>query len=149
MASERSPNNLIAGNDGSSLIGGGGNATLTSSSSNDSMKGGTAQDTFVYTSGNDVINNYQSGEIINFAASSDEFIYSYGNGQDNFFKVGLEDSINLLNVSLEDIASTQITDNGVSAQLINGGSLNINGQAGSFKLGGQTFHVDYLNKSWS
>ena len=79
---------------------------------------------------------------------ADVFIYAYNNGQDNIFNAGLEDSVALLNISLDQIAGAQITDNGVTAQFTDGGSLNINGQAGSFKLGGQTFHADYQNKSW-
>ena len=79
----------------------------------------------------------------------DEYIYSYGNGNDNIFQAGSEDTINLLNISLEQIAGAEITDNGVNLKFNDGGSLNISGQAGNFKLGGQTFHADYQNKSWN
>ena len=79
----------------------------------------------------------------------DEYIYSYGNGQDNVFNVGIEDSVNLLNISLEQIVSAEITDKGVNVQFNDGGSLNIEGQAGKFYVGGQAYHADYQNKLWS
>lgn len=247
VGSENAMNHLKAGNFGSSLIGGCGYTTFTSGAGNDFMKGGSGQDTFVYTGGYDIIANYQSGEILNFSANYtgwttegndllinavegsvriqettnklvevaidnnviahvfeaegyegaldgrgfgafeiiigsdnlnnqifanaagsslwggrgnsnddlygnlgfDEYIYSYGNGTDNVFQTGNEDTVNLLNISLEQIVSAGITDNGVNVQFNDGGSLNISGQVGSFKLGEQTFHADYQNKIWS
>ena len=78
----------------------------------------------------------------------DEFIYAYGNGQD-IFNAGAEDIVNLLNTSIEQIASAEFTDNGISAKFTDGGSLTINGQAGTFKLGGYTFRADYQNKTFA
>ena len=79
---------------------------------------------------------------------SDEYIYSYGNGHDNIFQSGSEDTVNLLNISLDQISGAEILDNGVKLQFTDGGSLNISGQLGNFKLEGQVYHADYQNKTW-
>ena len=78
----------------------------------------------------------------------DEYVYSYGNGQDNIFNAGAEDAVNLDGVSLEQITTAQILDNGVNVQFTDGGALNISGQVGTFKLSGQSYGADYQNKSW-
>lgn len=79
----------------------------------------------------------------------DEYVYAYGNGQDNIYQAGGEDTTNLLNISLDQISGAEIFDNGVNLRFPDGGSLNISGQVGNFKLEGQVYHVDYQNKSWS
>ena len=78
----------------------------------------------------------------------DEFVYKYGDGQDNIFNSGAEDAVNLNGVSLEQITTAQILDNGVNLQFTDGGALNISGQVGTFKLSGQNYGADYQNKSW-
>lgn len=79
----------------------------------------------------------------------DEYVYSYGNGQDNIFQSGNEDTVNLMNISLDQITTAQILDNGVNLKFTDGGALNISGQVGTFKLGGQSYQANYQNKSWS
>lgn len=71
---------------------------------------------------------------------TDKYIYSYGNGQDNIYQAGSEDIVNLLNISLEQIAGVEIKENGVPAQFTDGGSLNIERQV---------YQADYQNKTWS
>ena len=78
----------------------------------------------------------------------DEYIYSYGNGHDNIFQSGGEDAVNLINMNLDQIAGAQILDNGVNLQFTDGGSLMVNGQVGTFKVGGQSYGADYQNKNW-
>ena len=78
----------------------------------------------------------------------DEYIYSYGNGQDNIFQSGNEDTIHLLNISLNQISGAEIKDNGVNLKFTDGGSLNISGQVGTFALGGQHYGVNYQSKTW-
>ncbi len=78
----------------------------------------------------------------------DEYIYSYGNGQDNIFQSGNEDTIHLLNISLNQISGAEIKDNGVNLQFTDGGSLNISGQVGTFALGGQHYGANYQSKTW-
>ena len=79
---------------------------------------------------------------------ADEYVYAYGNGQDNIYQSGDEDIVNLLNISLDQISGAEILDNGVNLQFTDGGSLNISGQVGNFKLEGQVYHADYQNKTW-
>lgn len=79
---------------------------------------------------------------------TDEYVYAYGNGQDNIYQAGSEDTVNLLNVSLDQISGATIFDNGVNLQFTDGGSLHISGQVGNFKLEGQVYHADYQNKTW-
>ena len=91
------------------------------------------------TGGNDIL----YGNV-----GADEFVYKYGDGQDNFYSIGAEDVVNLNGVNIEQFASVEFTDNGISAKFTDGGSLNINGQAGTFILGGQRFGADFQNKTW-
>ena len=78
----------------------------------------------------------------------DEFVYKYGDGQDNIFNSGVEDVVNLNTMTLDQIWGAQIYDNGVNLIFEDGGALNINGQAGTFILSGQTDGADYQNKLW-
>ncbi len=78
----------------------------------------------------------------------DEYIYSYSNGHDNIFQSGNEDTLNLLNMNLEQISGAMFTDEGTYFKFTDGGSLNISGQVGTFKVGGQTYGADYQNKNW-
>jgi len=78
----------------------------------------------------------------------DEYIYAYGNGNDNIDQSGNEDTVNLLNMSLDQIAGAMIFENGTYFQFTDGGSLNINGQVGTFKVGGQTYSADYQNSEF-
>ena len=78
----------------------------------------------------------------------DEYIYSYDNGQDNIFQSGNEDTIHLLNISLNQISGAEIKDNGVNLKFTDGGSLNISGQVGTFALGSQHYGANYQSKSW-
>ncbi len=78
----------------------------------------------------------------------DEYIYSYGNGHDNIFQSGSEDAVNLNGVILEQITNAEITDNGVNLKFKDGGSLNVNGQVGTFILSGQRYGADYQTKTW-
>jgi len=81
-------------------------------------------------------------------AGVDEFFYATGNGTDVILNAASNDIVNLLGVSLEQIASAEITDSGVNATFTDGGTLQVVGQAGSFVAGGQTYHADYQNKTW-
>ena len=84
-------------------------------------------------------------------AGADTFYYSYGDGKDNIFNADSNDLINLA-VTLDKISSAQISDNGVNINLVDGGSLNVSGQAGYFRV--QTdnattnYQADYQNKTW-
>ena len=78
----------------------------------------------------------------------DEYVYSYGNGQDNIFQSGNEDTVNLMNISLDQITNAGITDNGVNLNFADGGALNINGQIGTFIVSGQRYGADYQTKTW-
>ena len=78
----------------------------------------------------------------------DEFVYNYGDGQDNIFNAGTEDVVNLNSMNLAQFSGAAFTDNGLSFQFTDGGSLNINGQAGTFILSGQRLGVDYQNKTF-
>ena len=91
------------------------------------------------TGGNDVL----YGNI-----GSDEFVYRFGDGQDSIFNAGIEDAVNLNGVSLEQITSAEIDDNGVNLKFTDGGSLDITGQVGTFIVSGQRYGADYKNKTW-
>lgn len=78
----------------------------------------------------------------------DEYVYSYGNGHDNIFQSGNEDTLNLMNVRLEQISGAALTDNGSYLQFTDGGSLNISGRVGTFIVSGQSYGADYQSKTW-
>lgn len=78
----------------------------------------------------------------------DEYIYSYGNGNDNIFQSGNEDTVNLNGISLGQIVGAEINGNGVYLKFTDGGSLNINGQVGTFILEGQRYGANYQDKTW-
>ena len=63
-------NYLLAGDGGSSLIGG---------KTDDTLQGGVGQDTFIYNSGNDVVTNCDSWEKINFAATYTDWLVDRNN----------------------------------------------------------------------
>ncbi len=63
-------NYLLAGDGGSSLIGG---------KTDDTLQGGVGQDTFIYSSGNDVVANCDSWEKINFAATYTDWLVDRNN----------------------------------------------------------------------
>ena len=90
-----------------------------------------------------------SADTLIGGAGSDVFYYTIGSGNDTIQNAASNDTVNLLGVSVSQITSAQITDNGVIANFSDGGSLNISGQAGNFILGGQTYHADYQNKVWT
>ena len=52
-------------------------------------------------------------------------------------------------ISLEDISSAQINDNGVNVQFTDGGSLTVDGQVATFNVENKNYRADYQNKSWS
>ena len=79
----------------------------------------------------------------------DEYIYSYGNGHDNISQSGSEDTLNLLNVNLEQIAGAVLTDDGSYLQFTDGGSLNVSGKVGTFVVSGQSYQANYETKSWT
>ena len=115
---------IIGGNDASNII--------TAGSGGSSLWGGAGgADTLI--GGNGV----------------DEFFYTTGGGADVIQNAGVNDIVNLIGMSLEQISSATVTDNGVNATFTDGGTLQISGQAGSFVVGGQTYHADYQNKTWA
>ncbi|MBQ7476274.1 MAG: hypothetical protein IJT06_02620 [Selenomonadaceae bacterium] len=79
----------------------------------------------------------------------DDYIYSFGNGHDNISQSGSEDTLNLLNVNLEQISGAAIHDDGSYLQFTDGGSLNISGKVGTFVLGGQSYTANYETKTWT
>ena len=86
-------------------------------------------------------------------AGEDNFMYDFGGGNDNIYNAESQDQVTIFNLSLDQISSAQINDNGVNLQFTDGGSLNISGQAGNFvveKNNNYYFYTaDYQNKTWS
>ena len=83
----------------------------------------------------------------------DNFVYIFNDGNDNIYNAESQDQVMIFNVTLDQISSAQINDNGVNLQFTDGGTLNISGQAGNFvveKDDKYTFYTaDYQNKTWT
>lgn len=118
---------LIGANDAENII--------TAGSGNSSLWGG----------------NGNISDTMNGGTGADIFFYGYGNGNDVIGNATANDSVNLFNVTMDQISSAEITDSGVNLTFSDGGSLTVDGQAGSFVLSssGQTYHADYQNKIWT
>lgn len=79
----------------------------------------------------------------------DIFIYNYNDGNDTIHNAESQDTVSLREISLDDISSAQILDNGVNLNFTDGGSLTIDGQISSFTVENKTYRADFQNKSWS
>ncbi|MBR6013894.1 MAG: hypothetical protein IK062_08965 [Selenomonadaceae bacterium] len=108
----------------------------------------------IITAGNDGSSlwggNGNTEDILNGGSGQDVFFYGYENGNDIINNADSNDSINLFGITVEQISSANITDNGVSIQISDGETLTVNGQAGNFVLSadGQSYRADYQNKVW-
>ena len=79
----------------------------------------------------------------------DTFIYNYNDGNDTIHNAESQDIVSLRNISLSDISSAQILDNGVNLNFTDGGSLTVDGQISTFSVENKNDRADYQNKSWS
>ena len=75
----------------------------------------------------------------------DEFVYRYGNGADAIFNASYEDTVNLADITFDQIVGTRLTPNRALFVFTDYGSLNILGQAGNFIIDGQSYNADYNN----
>ena len=73
----------------------------------------------------------------------DEFMYNYGNGNDEIFNAGVEDSVNLNSISLNQIVGSRFIPNRATFVFTDYGSLNISGQPETFLIDGQIYRADY------
>lgn len=78
-------------------------------------------------------------------AGSDEFVYRYGNGADAIFNASYEDTVNLSDITFDQIIGARLIPNRATFVFTDYGSLNISGQAGNFIIGGQNYNADYNN----
>ena len=89
-------------------------------------------------------------DVLSGGIGQDVFFYGYGNGNDVINNANSNDVVELFGMTMADITSANITDNGVDLQFADGGSLTVGGQAEIFLLDstGQTYIADYQNKIW-
>ena len=103
--------------------------------------------------GSQLWGGYRGNDTLYGGAGADNFMYDFDGGNDTFNNVENQDQVIIFNVTLDQISSAQINDNGVTAEFTDGGTLNINGQAGSFVLEKNDkyyfYQADYQNKTWS
>ena len=114
--------NTLAGNDLDNVISAGaGDASLWGAGGDDLLVGGKAHNLFFYTSGNDTIKGANDG-----------------------------DAVILSNVTLDQIASTNITADSVAINFKGGGSLNINSRADiTYQLAdGSQFSANHEQSVW-
>lgn len=95
--------------------------------------------------------NGYTTDILNGGSGQDVFFYGSGNGGDFVNNANSNDTVNLFGITTDQISNANINDDGVHLQFTDGGSLVVNGHAGSFVLSssGQTYHADYRNKIWT
>ena len=80
----------------------------------------------------------------------DEFFYAIGSGNDVVKNAGSDDIVNLLEVSLEQISGVDVQANEVTLNFTDGGSLKVEGNAGTgYKLGDVVYTVDQNTGQWS
>ena len=83
-------------------------------------------------------------------AGADRFNYYFGDGNDVVQNAESQDGVFIGNTSLEQISGAQFTDNGISLNFTDGGSLNISGQPSTFIVEYNdkftTYAADYQNK---
>ncbi|MBR1396730.1 MAG: hypothetical protein IJ563_04265, partial [Selenomonadaceae bacterium] len=111
------------------IIGGSGNNSLWGGSYTDENAG---DDTLIGSTG------------------SNEFFYLKGNGNDVIQNIKSDDLINLLDITLEDITSMEITNSGINVKLNDGGSLQVNSNTDvTFQLAdGNKWQSNHLNRNW-
>ena len=82
-------------------------------------------------------------------SGKNSFFYNYGNGNDTIRGAKEGDVIDLTNILLDDIvdADSAIGDDGVKLQFTDGGSLTVEGTAGEYLIGDDTYVVE--DGKWS
>ena len=108
-----------------------------------------------YVGGNWQGVSWDSAENINYDSplslfdDSSEFVYSYGDGRKDILSTDAENTVILNGVTLDQISSAEITNNGVNLKFNDEGSFNVYGQVGKFIVNGESYSADYQNKTWN
>ena len=80
----------------------------------------------------------------------DEFFFAMGSGVDVIQNAGSNDVINLLGISLEQIADVHVDMEQVNLSFIDGGNLQVKGNTGAgFKLGAEVYTVNQQTGEWT
>lgn len=78
-------------------------------------------------------------------AGSDEFVYRYGNGHDAIYNASYEDTVNLGDITFDQIRGNKLMDNRSVFMFTDYGSLAVFGPVGTFIIDGKNYHADYEN----
>ena len=113
--------------------------------------------------GNDFDNTIRAGQgdsslwggrgddLLQGGAAKNTFFYTIGDGFDTVTGVNDGDVINLADLTLEQIAATNINSAGVAIKFVDGGSLTVNGTADvTYQLAdGSKFSADHAKGEWT
>ncbi len=108
-----------------------------------SLAGNLNDNTIIAGDGDSSLWGGDGGNDLLVGGGKNTFFYNFGNGNDTIQSANDGDIVDLTNITLAEISSTNISADAVSINFIDGGSLTVNGNAAvEYKVDGTSYVVD-------